>query len=671
MHRRKNASTSAIFTSEGFAKKQHRNKMAEDANKSRAAAGERFRKLAEEIAGEEGKRMEHPLLPEAEETPDEVETFDVHEKGLDTKVVGADGERAPGGDVVSTPEGEGQEDGERGAPDPTAGGKQRETKGDGIRMRRFLPGARAAARAEHGSDVGAGVSPLADVAAAAAAEARTAPDVSRVTGADAGLAAVAGGVFADGAGAEQEAAGAKKGGGNRSTASRSSKGTRHQRRCPPAVGFVSGFRGAPLDDTVQGGGSVAVNGEAATKGKGRPVGVDALIRALCEPVKPRSRQHLVAPPHEETAGVGRDNNGAFYVASESGSGARKSDPHEKHRKSYVRAAADGNLLNPQSRADRSRLDPPMNWVSVRFDPEADTLMSSITTNSDVYGEALSEDKVRGMSRPELAAYLERWVLIAVKHGVAPRELRALVLGEQPDALNLNSARIPGAGLAAGALAGRFKGDAAGKPASNSSWTKYGWKRLDAPSSRSKAAASSSAVSGSDDNGGAAETEVSGPGGSGGVGVPGVAVKGVEEGQEDEELEEEEMENVAAALVGGDGTDNWGVLVDGGSPRGAAAESRGDISKGDRVPGRRQSVNGEVGAAGAVMDGEEDVGSLGWRVLEAVEARFASRVHPPRIIAIGDVHGCLDELKDLVRKVEYWPGDLLLFLGDLVRVSERC
>ncbi|CAN0133648.1 unnamed protein product, partial [Hapterophycus canaliculatus] len=57
--------------------------------------------------------------------------------------------------------------------------------------------------------------------------------------------------------------------------------------------------------------------------------------------------------------------------------------------------------------------------------------------------------------------------------------------------------------------------------------------------------------------------------------------------------------------------------------------------------------------------------LGWRVLEVVEARFESGLHPPRIIAIGDVHGCVNELKDLVRKVEYWPGDLLLFLGDLV------
>ena len=38
---------------------------------------------------------------------------------------------------------------------------------------------------------------------------------------------------------------------------------------------------------------------------------------------------------------------------------------------------------------------------------------------------------------------------------------------------------------------------------------------------------------------------------------------------------------------------------------------------------------------------------------------------PRVIAIGDVHGCVDELRALLRKCEYSPGDLVLFLGDLV------
>lgn len=79
-----------------------------------------------------------------------------------------------------------------------------------------------------------------------------------------------------------------------------------------------------------------------------------------------------------------------------------------------------------------------------------------------------------------------------------------------------------------------------------------------------------------------------------------------------------------------------------------------------------------------VDGEEDPGSgdagetgqVGWRVLEAVEDAYRSKARSPRVIVIGDVHGCLDELRRLVREVDYWPGDLLLFLGDLVSLVSR-
>lgn len=40
-------------------------------------------------------------------------------------------------------------------------------------------------------------------------------------------------------------------------------------------------------------------------------------------------------------------------------------------------------------------------------------------------------------------------------------------------------------------------------------------------------------------------------------------------------------------------------------------------------------------------------------------------HKARVICIGDVHGCVEELKDLLRAVKYRPGDLVLLLGDLV------
>jgi hypothetical protein len=57
------------------------------------------------------------------------------------------------------------------------------------------------------------------------------------------------------------------------------------------------------------------------------------------------------------------------------------------------------------------------------------------------------------------------------------------------------------------------------------------------------------------------------------------------------------------------------------------------------------------------------GTLGLRLVDAVVQRAKERI--PRVIAIGDVHGCIDELQDLLRECDYRPGDLVVFLGDLV------
>jgi len=57
------------------------------------------------------------------------------------------------------------------------------------------------------------------------------------------------------------------------------------------------------------------------------------------------------------------------------------------------------------------------------------------------------------------------------------------------------------------------------------------------------------------------------------------------------------------------------------------------------------------------------GKLGPLLKDAATER--ARQRQPRVIAIGDVHGCLDELQALLRRCDYQPGDLVVFLGDLV------
>lgn len=57
------------------------------------------------------------------------------------------------------------------------------------------------------------------------------------------------------------------------------------------------------------------------------------------------------------------------------------------------------------------------------------------------------------------------------------------------------------------------------------------------------------------------------------------------------------------------------------------------------------------------------GEIGPQLLEAVVKKAKER--QPRVIAVGDVHGCIDELQDLLRQCDYRPGDLVVFLGDLV------
>ena len=57
------------------------------------------------------------------------------------------------------------------------------------------------------------------------------------------------------------------------------------------------------------------------------------------------------------------------------------------------------------------------------------------------------------------------------------------------------------------------------------------------------------------------------------------------------------------------------------------------------------------------------GKIGPLLVDAAVER--AKQTQPRVIVIGDVHGCIDELQELLKKCNYSPGDLVLFLGDLV------
>jgi hypothetical protein len=100
----------------------------------------------------------------------------------------------------------------------------------------------------------------------------------------------------------------------------------------------------------------------------------------------------------------------------------------------------------------------------------------------------------------------------------------------------------------------------------------------------------------------------------------------------------------------------------------------DISEGPFVPSPLEFDSGDLflngGNGGVFHDYSEQSkliapysGDLGPLLLDAVVERAKQR--QPRVIAIGDVHGCLDELQALLRRCDYRPGDLVIFLGDLV------
>ncbi|KAJ1433322.1 Metallo-dependent phosphatase-like protein [Ochromonadaceae sp. CCMP2298] len=86
----------------------------------------------------------------------------------------------------------------------------------------------------------------------------------------------------------------------------------------------------------------------------------------------------------------------------------------------------------------------------------------------------------------------------------------------------------------------------------------------------------------------------------------------------------------------------------------------DQEQGDAVDSEERERN-----TWDVDEGEQDGEEAPLQLLHKV-----CKSHSARVIVIGDVHGCLDELCDLLRKTCYLPGDQVLFLGDLVAKGPR-
>jgi Calcineurin-like phosphoesterase len=109
---------------------------------------------------------------------------------------------------------------------------------------------------------------------------------------------------------------------------------------------------------------------------------------------------------------------------------------------------------------------------------------------------------------------------------------------------------------------------------------------------------------------------------------------------------------------------WNKPSDGDSSGNAVAQSNVvDVAEETlyRGEGDRLSIFNDYSAANAHHAPYS--GEIGLRLVHAVTERAKQR--HPRVIAIGDVHGCIDELQDLLRQCDYRPGDLVIFLGDLV------
>lgn len=351
----------------------------------------------------------------------------------------------------------------------------------------------------------------------------------------------------------------------------------------------------------------------------------------------------------------------------------------------------------------SRVDPPQRCVEVLYNRNAPDIFSWITTSSSAFGTVLDAEHAGHMKARERGEWALQWLRTAYQYKVAPPDLVALAVAAGEPGYDLLPPRPPprrDIGVTGAAYTWRHE----------EVWSKDGVSVKSSSGSekdagigeRSGVKAASGAVNSGNRAGSRLEEEAVGEKERKSA-AERLAEDGDEEDYAGEEMVEEKVvlvDDIAATSGSNDDealVDSGVELEEGGmwiwqkiaaTPQNEIdmfgstdsellnvevdAENDGDIEdsvsvsceeneKESSTSSTVKSTRG-MGFSNAKRKGGGKA-ALGSQLLKAIASRM--KEHPPKVIVIGDVHGCIDELKDLLVAADYRPGDLLLFLGDLV------
>ncbi len=257
--------------------------------------------------------------------------------------------------------------------------------------------------------------------------------------------------------------------------------------------------------------------------------------------------------------------------------------------------------NPRKETGPFVWDPNQKQISVIYNRSAKDVFSWITLSTHMYGPMLDRKKASSTTHEERMDWLKSWVFALDHHGVLPADL-ALVLDHVKYCSNNNNNKN------SAAVPKTYENG--GDPCL---WSQMEEER-DKKKDRRKHSRSPLVESSIDYN--------------------------------NSVFDSNEKEDIATATL-----------------------ERNEISTKDVVDDEEEDlaedlVEEKIIFPSAVVKAEQESElSLVNLLYDAVRERLKSR--HPRVIVVGDVHGCISELKELIRQVEYHPGDLLVFLGDLV------